>query len=137
MASTTGFPDATTAGVPAGVTLTPSGSIVINTPGTVSVSANGSTPVQLSSGVAFAYLFILPGVTYVRVNSQYDGIYTHIITRALPDLTAVSLTSVLSSGAQAQIVLSPSFSAGETLSEESSSLAKSVILKPFFLPAAR
>ena len=35
MASTTGFPDATTAGVPAGVTLTPSGSIVINTPGTV------------------------------------------------------------------------------------------------------
>ena len=35
MASTTGFPDATTAGVPAGVTLKPSGSIVINTPGAV------------------------------------------------------------------------------------------------------
>jgi hypothetical protein len=49
LASTTGFPDATTAGVPAGVTLTPSGSIVINTPGAVIEGLNITGSVTINA----------------------------------------------------------------------------------------
>lgn len=88
MATTTGFPDATSTGVPAGVTLTPSGDVVVNKAGAVISGLDIKGTVYINApnvtlenckitSPAFYVVRVSPGVTGAVVqNCEINGVGT-------------------------------------------------------------